>query len=122
MESFIKSLALKQQIGSGGFGKCFLAQNVDGASYAVKAISKSRGQSHNIAREIQAGKTLQHKNIANFICNFDDEYNEYMVFDLIKGKIAIQFQLLILNRKRFVLVFRKTWIQSIFRIRKQAYL
>lgn len=85
MESFIRSLSLKKQVGAGGFGKIFLSTNEQG-SYAVKAISKNRGQAHNIAREVKAGKTLKHKNITNFICHFEDENNDYMVFDFIKGK------------------------------------
>jgi serine/threonine protein kinase len=113
MESFIKSLSLKQQVGAGGFGKIFLARNDEGC-YAVKAISKSKGQAHNIAREVQAGRTLKHKNITNFICQFDDESNDYMVFDFIKGKMIKRTNSYPI-RKRSIFLLREAWLQNFYR-------
>ena len=87
MQAFVQSLSIKKQIGQGGFGKIYLGQSSeDGTSYAVKTISKASGQSHNIEREACAGNALQHKNITNFICHFEDENNDYLIYDYIQGK------------------------------------
>jgi serine/threonine protein kinase len=86
MQALIQSLTIKKQIGAGGFGKIYLAQSEDGTCYAVKTISKASGQAHNIEREVCAGNALQHKNITNFVCHFEDDSNDYLVYDHIQGK------------------------------------
>jgi serine/threonine protein kinase len=86
MQSIMESLKIQpQRIGQGGFGSIFLAQNDDGDCFAVKKISKAKAQAHNIEREVRAGIALSHPNITNFICHSEDDSNDYMVFDYIRG-------------------------------------
>jgi serine/threonine protein kinase len=85
METFIQNLSIKKQVGAGGFGRIFLAQNPKDECFAVKGISKSKGQAQNIGREVQAGNKLHHKSITNFVCHFEDDNNDFLVFDYIKG-------------------------------------
>lgn len=121
MQAFMESLSIKKKIGQGGFGSIYLAEADDGCNYAVKSIPKSKQQSHNIAREVKAGQTLQHKNITNFICHFEDDQNDYLVYDFIRGNSIVKKQKLI-YRLRYVLLLRETQLQAIQRDRGQEHL
>ncbi len=91
MQTFIQSLKVIKQIGAGGFGKIFLAKSEEnGVNYAIKTISKSTHQKHNIEREVSAGQICAHKNITSFICHFEDENNDYLVYDLIEGNTHLK--------------------------------
>lgn len=85
MEDFAKSLSVQKLIGAGGFGRVFLAQNPQKENFVIKCISKTRKQTQNIVREVQAGNIVQHKNIVNFIAHYEDESSDYLVFDYVKG-------------------------------------
>lgn len=84
MEDFIESLKVENQIGTGGFSKVLLATGDDGRKYTLKRINSSSDKT-NIKREIKAGKMLSHKNVSQFVCHFNDDKNEFLVFDYVEG-------------------------------------
>ena len=78
--------------GFGAFGEVLKGRGADGRDYAIKKIPKSKGQRSNISREIKAGNRLNHRSISKYTTHFEDEENDYVVFEFVKG---------LLNFRRF---------------------
>eukprot|EP01115_Flamella_aegyptia_P010007 TRINITY_DN43429_c0_g1_i1.p1 TRINITY_DN43429_c0_g1~~TRINITY_DN43429_c0_g1_i1.p1 ORF type:complete len:219 (+),score=68.19 TRINITY_DN43429_c0_g1_i1:127-783(+) len=78
---------IEKQIAKGGFGEIFKAHAEDGKSYVIKRIPKKNKdqQSNNFVREVRAGFKLSHKNVVNYITEFTDPLNEYLVFEFVEG-------------------------------------
>jgi serine/threonine protein kinase len=80
------SLVFEEQVGGGAFADVIMARDAStNELYAVKMISKCKSQADNIAREVEAGRKLQHENIVQFICHHEDSDYDYLVFELIHG-------------------------------------
>lgn len=79
---------IKETIGKGGFGRVYYAQGADGKDYAIKTIPKTRNQSENVSREVEAGLRLTHDNIANYVTQYQNSENHYLAFELVQGKLS----------------------------------
>lgn len=111
----LESLTLPVKLGSGGFGSLYKREKTDilgeiylGYSkdithpYAVKTISKKNSEysdlnvhmvasQKTVEKEIHAGKMLRHKNISQFVCEYEDDETSYLVFEYIPGKAIVFF-------------------------------
>jgi len=81
----LETLTIMKQIGKGGYASVLLAKDSTGKDYAIKMINKEKKQSHNISREVQAGKLLSHPNIVQYRAHVDDANNDYLIYDLVEG-------------------------------------
>ena len=83
----LDSFKIGEQIGEGGFASIYLASSEDGRyKYAMKKISKEKQQKENIDREVKAGQTLRHPNVAQFLAHFEDSNDDCLLFEYVKGK------------------------------------
>ncbi len=83
--SNLETLTVLKQLGKGGYATVLLAQDSCKSNYAVKMISKSRNQTHNIKRETEAGRRLSHPNIVQYKAHSEDADNDYLIFDYMDG-------------------------------------
>ena len=81
----INNFEFQSLLGFGGFGQCSLYKTSEGKKVVIKSIKKQAKTRHFTVREIDAGKTLRHKNIAKFHSDFQDDENDYLVFELVQG-------------------------------------
>ena len=84
----ISDYGLQKIIGTGTFGKVFLAL-LDGKPFAIKVLRKRKiiefNQVDHIRNEKELLASIQHAFIVNLIESFQDEQNFYLVFDFIQG-------------------------------------
>jgi len=98
------------EFAAGCFGQILLAKDSKNQEVVIKRISKSgKSNPEEVRKEIEAGKTLSHKNIAQFIEDFSDEENDYLVFERIHGNNLLQ----IIEGRKFV-PFSQSKATSIF--------
>ena len=84
---------MDRQIGTGGFAEVMRAVHKNSKRVcAIKQISKEKNQKSNIMREVKAGLMLTHKNIVKYIENCDDEDNEYVIFEYVRGMKVISLR------------------------------
>ena len=93
-ETQLEDFTIEKQIGEGGFANIYLASTESGNKYALKKVLRGREKKENIEREVQAGLKLKHPNIAQFIGHFEDEKNDTLVFEYIRGTAINIFYLL----------------------------
>jgi len=74
-----------EDFASGCFGKIMLARDSSDNEVVIKKIPKADSNPIEVAKEIKAGKSLQHSNISTFRGHFDDNENDYLVFDRVHG-------------------------------------
>lgn len=82
-------------IAQGGFAKCYeIVDLANNQVYAGKIVSKKMMMKHNqkekMSQEILIHKSLQHKNIVNFLSFFDDPANIYIVLELCKKRSMME--------------------------------
>lgn len=77
----------EKEIGSGAYGKVFLAyDNNSNIPRAVKVVQKARVKDYNtFCNEIGILKTLDHPNIVNVIETFETEHLCFLVLELCQG-------------------------------------
>ena len=80
----INDLDYIKVIGKGGFAEVGLYSK-KGKQVVVKKIRKRDSCQYHINREVMAGETLCHKNIAKFHGHFEDEQSHYLAFERVKG-------------------------------------
>jgi len=84
---------------AGCFGKILLAKDpILEREVVIKKIPKASGNTVEVAREIEAGKKLKHKNVAKFYEHFADNENDFLVFERVEGKDLFN----IIDRRGFV--------------------
>ena len=81
----LSDLTFERVLGKGGFGEASLYTNTKGKQIVIKSISKKKNCQKLVRREILAGQSLSHKNIAKFHAHFEDDNNNYLAFDYVKG-------------------------------------
>lgn len=92
----INDYKVEASLGGGGFGNVQLA-NFNGQEVVLKRISKpksdpqtcgegtKRNEEDFIHRELEAGRRLHHKGIAQLYDHFEDNDNHYFVVEYVKG-------------------------------------
>lgn len=79
------------QLGQGGFARCFLVQNDSGEYFASKTVSKKSLVKENVKRkflgEIHVHKMMDHPNIVRFVECFEDTANVYVILELCSNKV-----------------------------------
>jgi len=75
-----------ENFASGCFGKCLLASDpLTHKEVVIKKIPKDVSNSVEVAKEIEAGKLLNHKSISKFREHFSNDENDFLVFDRVYG-------------------------------------
>ena len=81
----LSELTFERVLGKGGFGEASLYTTTKGKQIVIKSINKKKNCQKMIRREVLAGQTLSHKNIAKFYSHFEDDNNDYLSFEYVKG-------------------------------------
>ncbi len=77
--------------GQGAFGEISMASDQNGNFCAIKKIGKNKNQFENIIREVRAGQVLCHPNIVKFVEHLEDEENDFLIFEYIRGNFFVYF-------------------------------
>lgn len=85
-QTFLSTYTVVKQIGSGSFGKVFMAtHNVSGFARAVKRLSKAEGRPEARRNELSAAIALDHPHIVRLVEYYDEDRYLYLVFELCEG-------------------------------------
>jgi serine/threonine protein kinase len=95
------SLQFGRRLGAGAFAEVYQAWDAQGHLYAVKKIAKSKNQEENIAREVEAGRRLHHECIGKFVGHYEDQENDFLVFEFIKGYDFVTYYETLRNFQEF---------------------
>ncbi|CAI2346016.1 unnamed protein product [Caenorhabditis sp. 36 PRJEB53466] len=79
--SKLDNFRIIEQIGEGGFGVVYSAERENGEKVAIKKISRRALQSR-VTAEIQAMKKMKHRNIVQYIDDFTENGETYVVMEL----------------------------------------
>eukprot|EP01114_Cavostelium_apophysatum_P011552 TRINITY_DN25869_c0_g1_i1.p1 TRINITY_DN25869_c0_g1~~TRINITY_DN25869_c0_g1_i1.p1 ORF type:complete len:274 (+),score=76.31 TRINITY_DN25869_c0_g1_i1:93-914(+) len=74
-----------ENFAAGCFGKVMLARDNEDNEVVIKQIPKKNSNAAEVSKEIQAGKVLKHRNIAQFRDNFSNKDHDFLIFDRIHG-------------------------------------
>lgn len=82
--SLSKYQIIDENFASGCFGKILLAKDAKDKEVVIKKLPKDCNQ-EDVLNEINAGRILNHRNVAKFIDHFSNAESEFLVFERIYG-------------------------------------
>lgn len=109
--SLSKYQIIDENFASGCFGKILLARDARDKEVVIKQLPKDQGSNHeDILNEINAGRMLNHRNVAKFVDHFSNNEYEYLVFERIYGSDLFH----IIEKRNFI-PFNERDVRNIFK-------
>jgi len=109
--SLSKYQIIDENFASGCFGKILLARDARDKEVVIKRLPKENASNHDdILKEINAGRILNHRNVAKFVDHFSTSEYEFLVFERIYGSDLFH----IIEKRNFI-PFNERDVRNIFK-------
>jgi len=108
--SLSKYQIIDENFAAGCFGKILLARDAKDKEVVIKRLPKEKSSPEDVLKEINAGRILNHRNVAKFVDHFSSNEYEYLVFERIYGS-----DLFHIIEKRSFIPFNERDVLKIFK-------
>jgi len=109
--SLSKYQIIDENFAAGCFGKILLARDARDKEVVIKQLPKGQESNQDdVLKEIEAGRTLSHRNVAKFIDHFSNNDFEFLVFERVYGSDLFHM----IEKRKFV-PFNERETRSIFK-------